>query len=551
VFPQRTPDQLFNHRFAFTARLEIQQIKEFFRDRGGRTWAFYLPSWKRDVTLAEPTAAGTKLINIISPDENYEETHFDDTDLDHHGRYLFFFREGFPVFGIDIIRVLPGLRAGENQLDLDLPLPFDVDQNTLVGWCYLVRFVEDQVVWTHYSPDHAETEIAFRATRRANQNDITQPIEQINQYGQLGFVEARLAPGIPEPTTNRVSYSLGPWILHNPQDELFYTPWAAWPHEDGVRLKKLSTYEEIWLPNDSGTASTLFSGPVLTDHLSLTFDQNSWEVVAYQKASEQIELRRFFNFATDIRTWTGIDPILQFNGLLSVGLATGDRDVVCYYLRTDGNSLYMRFQRDNFAIEYVAALLPSRPLALKQAYYERDDTGLVGTLYVEYLDAGLRVCALRSAAYDAPPPPPPPPLLPEVIAQAANPDRAGVTIENLVDYYPAVVYTDGESYEAIHQPSIEPTSVHIENVIDYVPVVIYFDGLAFDAKHIPLKESTGVTIENIPEYINVTIKGDNQLETNAVIIDNLVSYTLSAIQNPARQDQTGVTIDNIVSYEPA
>jgi len=554
AFPQRTPDILFSYRYSFTERLALQQFKEFFRDKGGRTWAFFIPSWRRDITLIDPVLAGEKQIEISSPDEDYEARHLTDTDPEHFGRFLFFWKDGEDPWATDVIRVLPGTADGQEILDLDLELPWDIDDRTVIGWCHLVRFMDDQIQWQHWSPDHAETEIGFRATRRANQNTITQPITQVDQYGQLGFTTCTLAPGEVLPVTNRVGYGLGPDTLHNTQDDPYRINWAVYTATDGsVRIRKAipPANEVIWLPQVAGTESILFTGEEKTsDHWSLAFDQNAYEVIAYQSDTDEIECRRFFNTEVVTVTWEGRDPALQYNALLDANLETGETDVICYYLKKDDNALYMRVQRDDFEIEYTVALLPSRPIALKRAYFEYDETEAAGVLKVEYLDAGMRVCTLSSAQYEDPPPPPVPPYV--LIAEADSGSATGALVSG--DYSYAVIWADGggefDPHPAFEDGGTATASLHG----DYESLVIYADGNDTDlGPHDAFADFGDATASMTGAYtLSVVTVEDDLAETGTagrVTISG--TYAENVIFPPITDEQAEVSAQVTGVYEPA
>lgn len=491
-FPQRRPDYIFAHRFAIETEFEIQQLKEFFRERAGRAHPFFLPSWRRDLTLAVASVdEGDKQIPILSANEDYEATHLDGTDPDHYGRTLYFWKDGEEIWTERVIRVLPGAEAGQEILDLDTPLPFDIDDRTWIGWAHLVRFAEDTLEWMHYLPSAAETDITFRATRHANQNQLYVELEQHDQYGQLGFIEATVAPGEILPVTTRVAYAYGPTTLHNSQDGPYAITWAVWPADDGVRIRKAP--DPIWLPYNAGSLSILFDDPIETDHIALAFDQNAYEVVAYQKDDETIECRRFFNTAVEIVEWAGQDPILQFNGLLDQDLETGETDVVCYYIKPGSNALWMRFQRDNFETEYLAALLPGRPLMLKRAYFEYSEDQSAGTLKVEFVDAGYRVGVLSSALYPDPPPPPVPPFV--EYDDGDDAEVGAMSMAALVHTY-AVMWADGGGEFDPHPPFEDAGTVTAALLGDSTAVIVYADGADLLDPHPPF-EDVGETAARI------------------------------------------------------
>lgn len=551
VFPQRTPDVLLSFRFSFFQRLQHQLFKEFFRERAGRTWAFFIPSWRRDITLVNAVVAGEKQIEIVSPDEDYESTHLTDTDPDHYGRFLFFWKDGEDPWASDVIRVLPSGTIGTEILDLDLELPWDIDDRTVIGWCHLVRFSDDQLEWQHWSPDHAEVDVGFRSTRRANQNTITQPIEQVDQYGQLGFTTCTMAPGEVLPVTNRVGYGLGPDTLHNTQDDPYRINWAVYNTPTGVRLRKAipPDEEQIWLPQTAGALSVLFEDPVDTDHFSLAFDQNAYEVVAYQKTTDVIECRRFFNTEVVTVEWEGRDPALQYNALLDATLATGDTDVICYYLKKDDNRLFMRVQRDDFDTEYIVALLPSRPLALKRAYFDYDETEAAGVLKVEYLDAGLRVCTLSSAQYADPPPPPVPPYL-LVVDHEYSATRAGLQ-SGLYEY--AVVWWDGGGEFDPHPDETEAATATGSASGAYVAVIVYADGEALEDPHEALEDVAATTGGSSGDFSLVVFSPSGELLDVGSTTGALPSgvYSQAVIFPPVADEnaQTSASMQGV--YEPA
>jgi hypothetical protein len=319
-----------------------------------------------------------------------------------------------------------------------------------------------------------------------------------------------------------------------------------------VRIKRLLPDEEIWLPDNTGSNSILFSGPVVTDHVAFCFDQNSYEVIGYQKTRTTIEVRRFFNSAVDVRTFEGIDPLLQYNGLLNDELEIDQTDVVCYYLKPDTNALFMRIQRDNFGTEYVACALPSRPLALKRAYYVRDDEDEAGTLVVEYVDAGLRIAQLFSAVYEAPEPPVPPPDY-EIEVDAKNIDSVGVSLSVTGSYRFAVTYYDGLEFGDVHTPLTDaPIGTTLEIGGAYTPVLLYYDGGTLGDLHIPLTDApTTTSLEVSGTYSLLAIPADIVSDSATVELSTSAEYAIGAIQIPQVSESASVDLTISATYEPA
>lgn len=547
--PMRRPDYLFHFRFAFDDAAAVRDMKEFFRARGGRAEPFYFPSWRRDIRTVGVAAAGTQQITIQSPAEDYEATHLTGTDADHYGRQLFFWRDGETVWMDSILRVLPSTTPGEEILDMDNPLPFDVDDDVFVGWAYLVRFTEDRLEWKHFSLDAAEVSIGFRGMRQANQNEVEVAIEQVDQYGQLGFVSCAIAPGDILPVTNRVAYASGPETLRASQDDPYSMPWAAYPSTGGMKLRKAipPDNETIWLPQVGGTPSILFDDDVDTDHVALAFDQNGYEVIAYQKTATTIECRRYFNTEVEIVEWDGIDPVLQFNGLLDEDLPTGDTDVVAYYLKPGENVLYARFQRDNFGTEYVAALLPVRPVALKRATFDIADDLSEGTLLVDLVDPGFRVATLSSAAYPAPAIPLPPPWV-EVGLEESGRVSASIASGS---YTPAVVYADGGALEDPHDPFADAGTATAALSGAYDVAVVYADGGALEDPHDPLEDVGTATASLSGSYDLQVFSGEDLSDTGFASMSVYGELILVVIFPPISDENANVTASLSGVYEPA
>lgn len=551
-FPQRRPDQIMAFSFVIDDILEITTLKEFFRAQGGRAHPFYCPSWRRDLRIVGSALEGEKLVTIESPGEDYSATHLDDTEPDHYGRQVYFWRDGETVWAERIIRVLPGAEPGTEILDLDNPLPFDIDENTWIGWAHLVRFSEDQLEWRHLLPGVAEVSFTVRDTRHANQNELVVELEQLDQYGQLGFISCTCAPGEILPVTNRVAYAYGPETLHATQDDPYSMPWAAYPTPEGIRLRKAipPANETIWLPQTGGTLSILFDAEVVTDHVALAFDQTAYEVVAYQKTATTIECRRFFNLAVETVEWEGQDPLLQYNALLDADLPTGETDVVCYYRKPGENALWMRFQRDNFGVEYLASLLPGRPIELKRAFFEYNEDESAGTLKVEFVDAGFRVGTLSSAAYPDPPPPPVPPYV--LVADADDGEVSASLVGGSHDY--AVIWADGSGEFDPHLTFLDAASVTAGATGEYTALVLYADGNDTDLGPHPAFDDRGdVTASISGAYTASVIEGEDSLAEAGAVGSVSISgvYVENVIFPPVTAESANVNTAISGVYEPA
>ncbi len=543
AFPAIQRDHVFNFTFLLDTLAEVRKLKRFFNERGGRTHPFYLPSWRNDLPPIGGALAST-LLTVQATD--YEEDHLTEpaTRPDHYGRQIFIWQPGEDLF---TSRVISATEDGdETTLDLENTLTFTVDPaKAICGFLHLARFLDDRLSHEQPRPEICTTAIKFRGIRQHIAITQTNPVGELSQYASLGFVSITQDPAPAEPSDNRAAYASGPLNLHYSQDALYFTRWAAWTHNRQIRLKRLPA-GEITFPDASGVSSALFGATqVNTDHLTLAFDQNGWEVIAYQKTLTTIELRQFYDSATTIRTWEGLDPILVFNQLIDPNIETGDSDVVCYYIKPNSNTLFYRFQRDDFGTEYVAAHLPARPITLKRIYIED------GFQYFEFLDAGFRRAVMKSAPLPEPPPPDPPP--PEVPVDMP-PDYAMAGAGFLSgDYGPAVVYADGLPFEALYHPPFTETSTAIVTVMGvYENAVVYADGLPVDAIHPAFTETTATGLSFTGVYEAVVMEPEPAAEATTAglnIID--MEHTFYVKQTAALAETTNATINISGIYEPA
>ena len=97
-------------------------------------------------------------------------------------------------------------------------------------------------------------------------------------------------------------------------------------------------------------STDLVPQPVINTCLGFAFDSNGRPVFSISDTSSAVIYRYVAGIATAY-SFTASKCKLFFNGTLQVD--NGLWDVVCYYIK--GNSLYSRYQRDNFGIERLTA----------------------------------------------------------------------------------------------------------------------------------------------------------------------------------------------------
>lgn len=535
-------DLLITLTMALDSPREIFDFMEFFRERGGQAMPFYLPSWRADILLAGTAAAGAQMVPIAGT--GYEAAHLTGTPEDWPGRQVWIWHPEHGLFAERVLRVVTD-GEGVEHLDLDGPLPWDLTEDCFAGFCYLARFAEETLQWDFSMENVAAVDVGFRCTRAWTTVERTNDVEQVDQYASLGFVtiSSFRSDNTPvDPITNRVSFTDGPFTLHEPVDGYYAKRWAAYPSSDGagVRMRKV-TAGPVWLPAAAGTLSELFDETPDTDHLTWCFDQTAFEVVAYQMDAGTVEVRHFFNGDIEIVSWAGRDPIVIWNYQLDPIMDVGDSDVVAYYIKEGQGRLFARFQRDNFGTEYVIAHLPVEPLALKRGFYEDRH------YLLEFLDTGFRTVRMTSAVY---PVRPPPPLDPEVTVAVA-PEFMGTSLSGGASYFPAVTWADGSAFDAMHAPFSESGPVSLSAPMAYLASVVYADGRPFEEDREPLVESATATVVAAEvRYSRVVVDYRAGTDSGGVALSAGMWYQRKVITpGPTTEGPSAINLTAGISYD--
>lgn len=549
VFPQRQPDHVFTFQFVLDTAAEIRGLQRFYREQGGATSAFWMPSWCDEI----PWVTGPLGSVTVNPGTGYAEEHLDETPGDHYGRQLWAWH---PDHGLHTSRILRAVTLGDGRerLDLEFPLAYLPDFKTIIGWSHLCRFANNEIEWKYLVPSVASAEIQIRSARASND------IEQSNALAHEGigaitlpFASAAQTVAATDPPNQRTAYSLGPFNRALSEDGEYQIRWTAWIDPTGrVRIKKLPT-GYIWLPDSTGTTTGLFPAalPSSIRHLTLCFDQNGFECIAYQKTADTFEIRRFVSTVLSIEgPFAGTDPILYWNWMLSPLQEVGDSDVICYYLNLK-KQLCARLQRDNFDTEHVLGELPFVPLGLRRAYHaDVDVEGDTRRLfYLEALDAGWRNATLISAPYPEPPPPPPPP--PQVYADALDEPILGTVTLLDSNYENAVIFADGLPFDELYHPPFTETSTGSTALTDshYLSLIVYSDGKPLNIlPHDPhVERGRGTTFLLISNYDLVVITSGIHTDTGTgTVAFTEGAYTLKVI-TPPNITETGTGTNTLLS----
>lgn len=218
-------------------------------------------------------------------------------------------------------------------------------------------------------------------------------IPQVDQYGFQGFQQRRTPfdSSLLENWTicPNYDYSDGPITEGITQPTIYTTRWAAQYFPDSGTIK---------YGKKNGTlvnaSALLFPIPLNLsedDQISISFDANARASFAFQAGNSTIEIRRFEAGTPTTYSFSGTTPRLFYDGILQRN--NTEVDLICFYL--NGGAICARFQRDNFAVEYVIYTPPTvdSPARItktdKQTYYQ--------ILY--FTDADGKKFAIRSEVY--------------------------------------------------------------------------------------------------------------------------------------------------------
>lgn len=218
-------------------------------------------------------------------------------------------------------------------------------------------------------------------------------IPQVDQYGFQGF-EQRRTPFDSSLLENwticpNYDYCDGPLTEGVTQPTIYTTRWAAQYFPDSGTIKYGK--KDGSLVNASVLLFPLALNLSEQDQISISFDANARASFAFQAGASTIEIRRFEASTPTTYSFSGTTPRLFYDGTLQRN--NTEVDLICFYL--NGGAICARFQRDNFAVEYVIYTPPTvdSPARItktdKQSYYQ--------ILY--FVDSVGKKFAIRSEVY--------------------------------------------------------------------------------------------------------------------------------------------------------
>lgn len=168
-------------------------------------------------------------------------------------------------------------------------------------------------------------------------------------WSSLTDVRAYPQPSFPKPPVPAgvAAVSLGPIELNDSKGVLNSRYWLVTQEAGQVKIQ--GAIDLNW-----GVSESLFNEPLPIEQISLTFDQLGRPLVFYRVGEDTLKLY-WYDPVAQQNTLTifgqGIDPLASFDFPQDTGQSF--TDALLFYVRD--NRIYMRVQRDRYAIEYSAS----------------------------------------------------------------------------------------------------------------------------------------------------------------------------------------------------
>lgn len=337
-------------QFSLRGPTEVRALRSFIAKVRGSWEPFFVPSWTRDFGSSGTVAAGDTTMTIDRDPSAWTATDRPDT----FGRTVYVYT---PARGLHVARVRSAANNGDGTWTLTIarPFPWAADlSKCLTGVAWFAHFAGDDYEWRHITPDRAIVELGVIEGRNTRAGAGEYAIEPVEIYETEPF--DTLVEEDADPWTNdaRTMTCLGPDEWGTAQDLNFSNPWTF----------TLAAGTLLVTSGAEAETSVAFDGTDATDMISGAFDALGKEAVAWQKDFETIRLRWYQAGTPTAIEISGRTPVLFQNWTMNGAISAGDGDVVLFYLRPGESKVFTRAQRDAFATERVAAILPVRPLAL-------------------------------------------------------------------------------------------------------------------------------------------------------------------------------------------
>jgi hypothetical protein len=337
-------------QFELRGPSEVKALREFISAVRGPWEPFFCPSWTRDFGAQGEVDAGTNEMVIDVDPAAWTAADRPDT----FGRTIYVYTAARQLH-VARIRTTDDNGDGTWTVELDRPFPWDADLGRcLTGVAWFVHCAGGDYEWNHLTPDRAAIELAVIEGRNTRVQSGEHEIAVVEIYDSEPFDTLVETSADPWTTDPRFSQCLGPDEFNEAQDLNFNNGWSFTLHDGEVTIASGTETE----------TSALFDGDDTVEMISGAFDALGKEALAWQDDFETIRLRWYQAGTPSSIAIPGRTPVLFQNWTMNGAISAGDGDVVAYYVRPGESKLFARYQRDAFATEYEAAVLPIAPLAL-------------------------------------------------------------------------------------------------------------------------------------------------------------------------------------------
>lgn len=481
--------------------VDTRTLREFLEENQGRANPFYIPSWTPDFRVQEPATTGDSEVKIkvgvnlqaeLSPEK-----------LDEFGTVAWFYSRNRQMHLTRILSAATNL-DGTTDIELEVPLGFDIDSETTSGFCLFARQAQDVVEARVYAPDAMEVRIAIEEARHTLETTETLPLAGADIFSY---------PAITEVSRNPLSTltSLRP-DKANAQGPEVYGGSQIFPHQKEWEIEITTTGVRMKPAGGSWAASTHYSVRPEGDHIAGAFNVGGTEVLAAGLFTGEVEIRYFDGLGdSQAEKFEGFSPQVVNTWAVDDEVTAGNADVAVVYLKKGEAKLYARFSRESYATEHKLIDSPINPLYL---------------LDIEAEDARLKVHGLDAT-------------------------HNKTTWESIVTPVPNVIFEQaaatgilgGEYVSTIIQPDYPADAMTVEAGFqgEYVAVV---------QTPPDLEEGADITGNLDAEYLEVVREPSTLTEGMTLTGEIQADYSLVIKPTPAHGESATATGAISGSYEP-
>lgn len=444
----------FQLRFQTFAPEEWKALREFADRHGGRAKAFFLPSWTQDLELAEDAIPGTTIIKVAG--HRLSDTLVDERP-DTIGRRLLIRNQSGSTSTHWVHEVTAD--GPNDTLVLDAPIPNGLEAGRcLISFCYLCRFLDDNLESIHLSPSHAGATWAFREAnqrRVLNQTEVATGTQIETLKATVDVIASDEDPIEQAPYT---SACRGPIAISSPQTANYVTEWVA-------ALNRITNTVTLTGGTGYSAPTDLYNAPAPANQIALAFDALSRPILAWE-VDGTTTIARMEGLDITRLSFTGYSPCAFNTFSIDSTVDAGTATVAVFYLKPNDTTIYCRIGVESFATEHRYCNSPLAPIYLHGARIFESRLELYG------MDAWHRRARWRSEVYIEPIPP----MIPTITIDEIGGELLAVTVViEGTETPPTTIDEIGGAYASIRvleatEPETSTTTIdEVGGSYDYVP----------------------------------------------------------------------------------